>query len=222
MTASDYPITEEYGWQISYPLHTSPADPAVPSNEKENYPGTGYGFHTGRDWGCPMGTPIIVNGVQIGLSGNTGETFGPHVHVGRYVGGVATNPETPWVFNSAVVTEIGEDATNGKYVRVQADGASYVYLHMSQQTATKGQVLKGGNMGISQDELALLTSSILNRQPTAGDSGYVGRSWQEVATEFYNSGEHKAIIAQYDRANELEKQAKNPDVTVNGQPYKPA
>lgn len=59
----------------------------------------------------------------------------------------------------------------------------------------------GEDMGINQGELSLLTSSILNRQPVPGDNGYLGRNWQEVATEFYNSGEHKSIIEAADRGN---------------------
>lgn len=123
--AADYPITFPYG-------ATSP-----PYGTPE------YPHHKGCDRAMPVGTPVIVNGVQIGLSGNTGTmTSGPHCHTGRFINGQDTNPGNGgFVFNSAVVTQIGEDADDGKFVRIQADGASWVYLHLSEQTCTVGQTL---------------------------------------------------------------------------------
>jgi hypothetical protein len=123
VSALSYPVTQNYGYDPSYP--------------------TADHFHKGIDYGCPMQTPVIVNGVQIGLSGNSGFVTGPHLHVGRWIGSVHTNPGVGNGFNfgDAVVTEINEDATNGKYVRVQADGASWVYLHLFEQTCSVGQRL---------------------------------------------------------------------------------
>lgn len=126
--ASQYPITQPYGYDPSYPLNG--------------------GNHLGVDYGCPVGTPIVVNGVTIGLSGSTGAVTGPHLHVGRWVNGKATDPgKGGFSFNSAQVTEVSQDPTNGKFVRVQGDGASWVYLHMSDNSKVKvGQVLQGDNM----------------------------------------------------------------------------
>jgi hypothetical protein len=122
--ASDFPITFPYG-ATSAPYGT-PQSP----------------YHRGTDRAMPEGTPVVVNGVQIGLSGRSGWATGPHLHIGRFVNGRDTNPGNGgFNFNSAVVTQVAEDATNGKYVRVQADGASWVYLHMSQPTCSAGQVL---------------------------------------------------------------------------------
>jgi hypothetical protein len=125
MTAKDYPVTQPYGYDPNYPLNN--------------------GFHKGVDYGCPVGTPIVVNGVTIGLSGATGYVTGAHLHVGRWVGGQSTDPGNGgFDFSSAVVTEINQDATNGKYVRLQADDASWVYLHMSNNNLVSvGQELKG-------------------------------------------------------------------------------
>lgn len=116
-------------------------------------------YHRGVDRWMPVGTPVIVNGVQIGLSGMTGWVTGPHLHIGRFIGAADTDPgEGGFSFTDAQVTELNEDDTNGKYVRVQADGASWVYLHLSQQTASVGQILKpqqGDDMAtISDAELA--------------------------------------------------------------------
>lgn len=128
MTAKDYPVT------LGYKATTAPYGTALRP------------YHKGIDYGCPAGTPVVVNGVQIGLSGATGFVTGAHLHVGRFVNGADTNPAGGFKFNNAVVSEIGYDINNGNFVRILADGASWVYCHLNSTNVTKGQVLKGGNM----------------------------------------------------------------------------
>lgn len=147
-SAQDYPITTPYGQVAGYPLNN--------------------GFHNGIDYGCPTGTPVVVNGVTIGLSGATGYATGPHLHVGRWVGGTVTNPVGGFQFNSAIVTQVASDATNGNYVRIQADGASWVYLHLSKQLVSVGQVLQGGNVA---DKISLATARILAEDILGRDRG---------------------------------------------------
>lgn len=127
----NYPVTTPFGWVAGYPLNQDAAHP-------------GQGFHNGIDYGYPMGTPVVVNGVTIGLSNNTGASTGPHLHVGKYVGGSVQDPGVGngFSFNSAVVFDTGSDATNGKYVRITGDGALWNYLHLGTILVTKGQVLK--------------------------------------------------------------------------------
>lgn len=132
--ASQYAITELYGCQPDYPLN-------------KNLCQAGYGFHRGVDYGCPTGTPVIVNGTQIGLSGATGAVTGPHLHVGHWSGGnsVRLEPGDGFKINSTTVLRLGHnDPTNGNYVHVgDADGSYWVYLHLSRIDVEVGQELKG-------------------------------------------------------------------------------
>lgn len=141
MNAQDYPVT------LGYKATTAPYGTAARP------------YHRGIDYGCPIGTPVVVNGVTIGLSGATGFVTGAHLHVGRWVNGADTNPAGGFNFDSAIVTEIHTDPNNenGKFVRVQADGASWVYLHLSEIKVTVGQELKGGDMSkdsLTREEIA--------------------------------------------------------------------
>lgn len=158
MVASDYPITTGYGWIKGYELNLDPV----------NHPG--YGLHRGVDRGCPVGTPVVVNGVQIGLSGNTGSVFpvptashpnnGQHLHIGCFLSGNHdTNPGNGgFSFRVAVVSQTGYDAVNGNFVKLAADGAVWVYLHLSKITVSVGRVLtppapqpKGDDVAIIQN-----------------------------------------------------------------------
>lgn len=125
MLVQDYPITTPYGPVKDYPLNN--------------------GFHQGIDYGCPDGTAVIVNGVTIGLSNNTGASTGSHCHVGKFVDGMVQNPGVGngFSFDSAVVFDTGFDNTDGNYVRITGDGAVWNYLHLEKVLVTKGQVLKG-------------------------------------------------------------------------------
>jgi hypothetical protein len=178
MNAFDYPVTEGFGYHADYPLNN--------------------GFHNGIDYGCPVGTPVIVNGVTIGLSGATGAVTGPHLHVGRWVGGTATDPTVGGGKNvsGAVVYDTGNDSTNGNYVRISdADGSLWVYLHLSKIEATKGQVLKGGNMPTiaTKDIVGSLAYAYLNddlqRNPSL--DGYIGQPVEDVIWAF-NGAEERA------------------------------
>lgn len=118
----DYPITDVYGYSKNYFNYTR--------------------FHTGVDRVAPKGTSITVNGVKIGEVGTTGLSTGNHLHVGKYLYGKSFNPGSGGkVLSNAKVTQVAEDSVNGKYVRVQSGLYSWVYLHMSKQTAKVGQKL---------------------------------------------------------------------------------
>ena len=91
-----------------------------------------FPYHRGDDYYMPDGTPIIINGVQIGISGHTGFVTGPHCHVGRFVGGKDTNPNgQAWTLDDPRVTDISYDDINGNSVGLlDAGNVRWVFLHM--------------------------------------------------------------------------------------------
>lgn len=129
-TVADYKITYPFGYTKAY-----------------------GSFHTGVDRPTPYGTPLVINGVKVGETGNSGYVLPPptkanpkngaHSHISKLQNGALVDPKTGgFTFKSAVVTEINEDGRNGKYIRVQGDGFSWVYCHLSKQLCKVGQKLK--------------------------------------------------------------------------------
>lgn len=125
--ASQYPVTFAYG--ATDGTYYGPHGSIGP-------------YHRGDDRAMPEGTPVLVNGIQVGIAGHTGAASGPHLHIGRFVGGKDTDPHGQgFTFPSATVTQIGSDSVNGNFVRVSAAGASWVYLHLLAVSCHVGQVL---------------------------------------------------------------------------------
>lgn len=199
--ASDYPITFGYG----------ATDPP--------YGTVDLPYHRGEDRAMPIGTPVIVNGVTIGQSGSTGFSTGSHLHIGRFIGGKDTPPNGQgFQFNNAVVTEINEDATNGKYVRIQADGASWVYLHMSNNQLVKvGQALEGDNMPSTIGDFearALIEMGYGYTKELDIESavpGLVGKESNTIIRQVFASPQYQAYL-QY--IADLNKAASSPGATT--------
>lgn len=125
MDIVNYPVTTPFGYVDGYPLNN--------------------GFHTGIDYGYPLNTPVIVSGVAIGLSGSTGYSTGPHLHVGKWVNGQAVEPLGAFSITGKVF-DTGYDTTNGNYVRIESSGALWVFLHLNKILVSKGQVINGEPM----------------------------------------------------------------------------
>jgi hypothetical protein len=117
--------------------------------------------HRGTDRACPVGTPIVVGSTTIGLTGNTGLTTGPHLHLqaGTDVACQNTvNPE-PYAFKAGKVVTLRtvNEKQWGKFITLQVGSMYITYAHLSQVNVAIGQVIKaapaagGGNMIPDQD-----------------------------------------------------------------------
>jgi hypothetical protein len=198
MMVQDYPVTTPFGKVPGYPLNN--------------------GFHKGIDYGAPEGTPVVVNGVTIGLVGHTGYVYdnegknsikAAHLHVGRFVYGVVQDPGVGGGFALAPpvrVTTVSHDAANGNYVRLtDGNGVEWVYLHLSQQLVTVGQELKGEDMATKTGILdaRILSAMLLGNNGRNGSkdalSGqidddlqkYVGQDLHDVMWQMFDSDQGK-------------------------------
>lgn len=131
MTVQDFPVTLPYG---------STAPPYDATHK-----------HRGRDYGCPTGTPLVVAGQQIGLSGATGHVIGAHCHVQEWKGDYANTREPNDAFQGGTVTNIDPNGTQGdgsfgKFITVvNADGWLDTYCHLSRIDVKVGDRI-GGTM----------------------------------------------------------------------------
>lgn len=149
-TAAEYPVSFPYG------ATTAPYSAAHP--------------HQGQDRAMPTGTPVVVNGVTIGLSGTTGKSTGPHLHVQKVQKNQVVNPNgggfdlpTP-----IAVYDVGNRSDIGNYVRIKdASGAGWSYFHLSQINVGKG--ILGGMDDVNKlKEIASARLDQLRRLMAAG------------------------------------------------------
>jgi hypothetical protein len=204
--ASDYPITQRFGFDPTYPLND--------------------GNHYGLDFGAPMATPVVVNGLLLGYSGQSGEAFGPHVHVGRFVSGKATDPlpylgratdGRGFLLPTATIYDTGYNTRDGLYVRVSSLAAVWCFLHLDTIAPLRpGQAVtgpaggRGGGTLTTQQEtptMALATRDEIIQQhqavffadpPQSTLDAYVGkRNLGDALREFMNTDARKQIEALY-------------------------
>lgn len=191
--AKDYPVTFAYGAKDGYYYGAN---------------GIIGAYHRGDDRAMPSDTPVIVNGAQIGLSGSTGASSGPHLHLGKWNGGVDVNPQgRGFDLANASVHSTGYDSVNGYYVRIAAEGYLWVYLHLNRIDVKQGQTLTpqggGTTMGsIDLGQARVLAHGVLGRNGMSGrpnalagecdvdlNKNHVGRDASAKIWEFYNSAE---------------------------------
>jgi hypothetical protein len=114
MSAKDFPVT--FPWGATSPPYGTPAMPR----------------HRGNDRATPTGTPVVINGTQIGLTGATGLVTGPHLHIQEWVGEYKNDRNPQNEFKSGTVTQTGFLSQFGNYVTVQQpDGSNDTYCHLS-------------------------------------------------------------------------------------------
>lgn len=137
--------------------------------------------HRGDDRPCPSGTPIVIAGTTVALTGNTGKSTGPHLHTQEWNGTYSNTRKPQNAFKPGTVTNIDPNGTQGdgsfgKFVTIQtADGWNDTYCHLSEIKVQKGQVL-----GMASNEAIELAFQLgFNRSATQGEQDY----WKDYPIE---------------------------------------
>ena len=143
MSASDYAVNFPYG------ATTDPYSKIRP--------------HRGNDRPCPAGTPIVIGGTTIGLTGATGMVSGPHLHIQEHTAGNYANTRKPQnEFKPGTVIGVYPnslgDGTFGKFIDIQTDdGWVDSYCHLSQINVQVGQKVGAmSDSSISESEIDVL------------------------------------------------------------------
>lgn len=125
-------------------------------------------YHLGEDFYTPIGVQFIVLGKLLGLTGNTGNVGGPHIHLAKWKPGNHADgyyvakynrtyyKATPSIWKAAgKVIEISTQNVGdaGKFVRWQADdGFVYEGFHMSRVDVKVGDLIGEDDMKITNHE----------------------------------------------------------------------
>lgn len=152
MNASDYPINFPYG----------SSDPPYSTAHR----------HRGDDRPCPEGTPIVMDGVTIGLTGHTGEYQGvaylPHLHIQEWQGDFANTREPQNSFEGGTVVQAGTLSEFGNYVTIQtSDGWNDSYCHLSKINVKVGDEV-GMADKVDENMSRVLQHGILGRNGLDG------------------------------------------------------
>lgn len=187
MTASDYPINFPYG--------------ATSAPYSATHP------HRGDDRLCPEGTPVVISGVTIGLTGATGKVIGAHLHIQEWNADYANTRKPQNAFQPGIVVNIDPDGTQGdgsfgKFITIQnADGWNDSYCHLSEINVSVGQEI-GGNMPTLVDANILENLSVgLLGRTSVGDANlanWLGAPLEDALAGFIHYPEHQALIQRAD------------------------
>lgn len=156
MTASDYPVTFPYG-------------------------ATGAGYtsahpHRGDDRACPSGTPVVVNGQTIGLTGATGKVTGPHLHIQEWSGNVANVRKPQNSFKGGKVVAASSSSDFGNYVTIQTpDGWNDSYCHLSKINVAVGQQIGEKKVSFIEPSEVRATFAAFKEPLPEKDVGYYSR-----------------------------------------------
>lgn len=119
MSAKDYAITFPYG------ATSAPYSPSHP--------------HRGDDRPCPIGTPVVIDNITIGLTGATGRVTGAHLHIQEWQGSPSNTRKPQNSFKGGTVTTVAVSSDFGIYVTITKDGWNTSYCHLSGTNVQVGQ-----------------------------------------------------------------------------------
>lgn len=97
--------------------------------------------HRGDDRAAPGVTPILVEGVQIGLVGTTGLSTGNHTHLQEWQGNMANTRKPQNWFKGGTVTAATQSSDFGNYVTITRDGWNDTYAHLSRIDVKIGDII---------------------------------------------------------------------------------
>lgn len=168
MTASDYQISFPYG------ATSTPYSPAHP--------------HRGDDRPCPTGTPVVLAGTQIGLTGATGFVSGPHLHIQEWNGNVANTRKPQNSFKPGTVVQAATSSDFGNYVTIQcADGWNDSYCHLSRIDVKVGQVI--GDIMVNKGDIVNMAALAGWKPPQNYIDFWNGKSWHDFMYDLYSQQE---------------------------------
>ena len=165
MTASDYRVT--FGYLATTTINGRPYT------------------HRGLDRSMPSGTPVVIGGVTVGLSGNTGLSTGPHLHTQAGHDAATQNTINPsgHEFQTGTVTNrrTTDSGSWGKFVTIRNNSGVYVtYAHLSQVNVTVGQKIGGSKLMDTDKKVGDQYFTLRGSRGTAAERrGWIGRSYEE-------------------------------------------
>lgn len=159
--------------------------------------------HKGNDYALQQGDPIIIKGTKIGLTGQTGWTDGPHVHVqaGRDEWAQSPINPSPYVGKPGTVVKTGYGDQWGNYVCIRVGDVNVFYCHMSQIIASVGQII-GGEEIMEVGDIKNFTSAVFQVKADANDLAQAGKPWKTVM--YYLADKYQKPIALWKRQGVLD------------------
>lgn len=162
MSAQDYPVTFPYG------ATSAPYSPSHP--------------HRGDDMPTPLGTQVLVGNAVVGLTGSTGQSTGPHLHVQQWSGNAANTrkPVDKWKPGTVIAADSNPNQSWGKHVTVKNDdGWNTTYAHLSEVKVTVGQVIQGDDMAtLQRGDVTAIWQCFMRTDPTEDDYKFaIGQTW---------------------------------------------